>query len=340
MLSEKQTKEIRNHLEKAQNPLFFFDNDNDGLCGFLLLRRAYDRGKGVAVKSFPDLNESYLRKIDELNPDYVFILDKPIVAPEFILGLKERNIPVVWIDHHDVEVERESLDYVYYYNDTDTPVTYICWKVVENKEDMWIAMVGCISDNYLPDFAEEFAKENPDLFKKVDKAFDALYNTDIGKIGRVFNFGLKDSITKVVMMIKFLFKVKSPYDVLKESRENNFLWKRFEFLDGKYQKILEKAKNSVKDNLVFFEYSGDFSMSADLSNELSYLYPGKIVVVAYIMGEKVNVSFRGKNVLKITEKVINGLVGARGGGHRDATGASLSKGDLEEFKSRVEREVL
>lgn len=31
MLTEKQISEIREHLEKAQNPLFFFDND-DGLC--------------------------------------------------------------------------------------------------------------------------------------------------------------------------------------------------------------------------------------------------------------------------------------------------------------------
>ena len=31
MLTEKQLKEIREHLEKAQNPVFFFDNDADGL---------------------------------------------------------------------------------------------------------------------------------------------------------------------------------------------------------------------------------------------------------------------------------------------------------------------
>jgi single-stranded DNA-specific DHH superfamily exonuclease len=39
MLNDKQIDEIREHLEKAQNPLFFFDNDDDGLCSFLLLQR-------------------------------------------------------------------------------------------------------------------------------------------------------------------------------------------------------------------------------------------------------------------------------------------------------------
>jgi len=89
MLTEKQVKEIRTHLEKAQNPLFFFDNDPDGLCSYLLLRRAYGKGKGIPVRSFPDLNVGYFRRIEELNSDYVFILDKPIVSEEF---LKEAEI--------------------------------------------------------------------------------------------------------------------------------------------------------------------------------------------------------------------------------------------------------
>ena len=79
MLSKSKLEEIRKLLENSQNPLFFFDNDADGLCSFLILQRALGRGKGVAVKSFPDLNSSYLRKVNELNPDYVVILEKPRV---------------------------------------------------------------------------------------------------------------------------------------------------------------------------------------------------------------------------------------------------------------------
>ena len=39
MLNKKQIKEIREHLEKAQNPVFFYDSDADGLASFLLLAR-------------------------------------------------------------------------------------------------------------------------------------------------------------------------------------------------------------------------------------------------------------------------------------------------------------
>ena len=33
MLTKKQVGEIKEHLDKAQNPLFFFDNDLDGRVG-------------------------------------------------------------------------------------------------------------------------------------------------------------------------------------------------------------------------------------------------------------------------------------------------------------------
>ena len=49
MLTQKQIKEIREHLDKAQNPLFFFDNDVDGLTSFLILQRYIGSGRGIAV---------------------------------------------------------------------------------------------------------------------------------------------------------------------------------------------------------------------------------------------------------------------------------------------------
>ena len=83
MLTSKQISQIKVHLEKAQNPVFFFDNDVDGLCSFLLLQRYIERGKGVAIKSFPALDQNYFRKVEELNADYIFILDKPVVSEDF-----------------------------------------------------------------------------------------------------------------------------------------------------------------------------------------------------------------------------------------------------------------
>ena len=150
MLTEKQIKEIREHLERRKAPLFFFDNDADGLASFLLLlRRFINRGKGIAIKSFPELNVSYARKIHELNPDYIFVLDKPAVSSGFLEEVKNLNLPLVWIDHHNIG-KPESKD-IYYYNPyfndkTTEPVSYLCYKIAEKEEDLWIAMIGCIGD--------------------------------------------------------------------------------------------------------------------------------------------------------------------------------------------------
>ena len=47
MLTSKQIKEIRKALEEATNPLFFFDDDQDGIAAYLLLKRKYKKGKGI-----------------------------------------------------------------------------------------------------------------------------------------------------------------------------------------------------------------------------------------------------------------------------------------------------
>ena len=103
MLAKKQLDELKEHLEKAQNPIFYYDNDADGLCSFLILRRAFGKGYGVAVRSYPSLDGSYARKAKELGADYVFVLDKPVISPEFLKEIDEMQLPLVWADHHKQE---------------------------------------------------------------------------------------------------------------------------------------------------------------------------------------------------------------------------------------------
>lgn len=343
MLSSEQLQEIREHLEKSQNPLFFFDNDADGLCSFLLLRRAIGRGRGVAIKSFPDLNASYSRKISELKPDYVFILDKPIVAEGFLKEAQEHNLPVVWIDHHEIEFpDLSKFSLVNYYNSmqgekkSSEPVTYWAYKLAR-KEDLWLAIAGCIGDGFLPDFSQEAEKKYPELWKKVKTAFEGLYETQLGKISRILSYALKDRTSNVVKMLKFMFNF-SPEDVLDES-SRNFMLERFKQVNEKAQKLIEKASEQVKkEKLLYFQYGGDLSISADVANELFYRFPDKIIVVAYIKGTKANISIRGKNDIKeITLKAIEGIDGARGGGHKQAVGAQMNVEDLPKFKERFEK---
>lgn len=344
MLTDKQISEIRAHLEKAQNPVFYYDNDADGLCSYVLLRRFLERGYGVAVRSFPDLNKDYARKARELKADYVFVLDKHALSEDFLKEIREIGLPIVWIDHHDVPQQEQDKKTLWVYNSSKSgdkkgePVTYICYKVTGKKEDSWLGVVGCISDHYLPDFSLDFQKEYPDFWGKVEKPFDALYGTEIGKIAMALNFGLKDSTTNIVKLQNFLINRKNPGEVLEEVKENYYFRKKYTEIKKKYDELLKKAKKSVGEKMVFFEYSGDLSISSEVSNELSYLYSGKYIVVAYKKQGVVNLSLRGKGVKKILEKILEEIKGS-GGGHEDAVGARINLEDLGRFKELVEKEI-
>lgn len=347
MLNDKQIEEIREHLNKSQNPIFFFDNDCDGLMSFLLLRRYINRGRGVAIKSFPELDESYVRKVDEFNADYIFILDKPKVSEGFIIEAKKRNIPLVWIDHHDVEI-KEHDGYVQYYNPylinkTNEPISYISYKISGNSKDNWLALIGCIADNFLPDFYKEIRKEYSEItLIDPSSAFEILYNSEFGKLVLILSFAIKDRTTNVVSMINFLYNVRSPYDLLKEDDKNFKILKRYSQINGLYQKIMEKAKKVARASrkVVFFQYGGDMSLSADLANELCFRFPGKVIIVGYVKGAIVNISIRGNiDVRKITLDAIKNLDGATGGGHYYATGAKINLSDLDKFRDYFEKHV-
>jgi len=341
MLTEKQVLEIREHLEKAQNPIFFFDNDQDGLCSFLLLQRYLNKGKGIPVKSFPELDASYFKRAQELGSDYIFILDKPLVSESFWKEIEQVNLPVVYIDHHDIQIKIPS--FVNYYNPiynepkTNEPVSALCYQVTQKKDDIWIAVLGCISDRFFPDFYSEFKKQYPELAYKSEDAFDIYYKSEFGKIDRMLSAGLKDKTGNVIFMLKFLMKAKSPYDILEQSKSNYIMHQRFEQLDKKYQRLLKEAieANTDSKKLLFFQYGGDLSISAELSNELNYKFPDKYVVVMYIKGVKANISGRGKKIKGIILKAISGIEGASGGGHEDAVGAQVRIEDIETFRKRL-----
>ncbi|NCN51536.1 DHH family phosphoesterase [archaeon] len=342
MLDKEEILKVREHLEKAQSPLFYFDNDQDGLCSYLLLRRFYNKGNGVPVKTSP-LGMEYIRRIDEFYPDYVFILDQPTVSNEFFEAIRQKNIPIVWIDHH--EVDKDSLpDYVNYFNPlysskkSSEPVTKICYEITKRKEDLWISIAGCLSDKFFPKEYNEFSKLYPDLSLDSKDPFKLFYESGIGKLSRMIGMGLKDRTSLVMKMIRFLIQARTPYEVLEEKSENINLHRRFNEINSKLQKLVNKAKSEITlSKLLFFKYSGDTSMSSDLSNKLSYEIPEKFIVVAFLRGSRVNISIRGKNAKKTIKKAIKEFSLAKFGGHKDAVGAQMNEDELDKFKENIEK---
>ena len=337
MLSKKQYQQIRDDLDTCKKPLFFFHDDADGLCSFLLFYRYVREGKGVIIKTAPRIDEKFLRKVEEYDPDKIFILDIAIVEQEFIDSVKQK---IIWIDHHQ-PLDR---DRVLYFNprisdhEDNFPVSYLCYKVV--KRDLWLAMTGCVGDWFFPDFADKFRKEFPDLLPKdVNDPEDALFHSRIGDLVNMIQFSLKGKTSDVMKSIKTMTRIDSPYEILNQTTPSGkFIFKRFSGIDKDYQKLRKQALAvKPKGNLFLFRYPHQtYSFTKELANELLHLKPNKIILIAREKGDEVKISLRSKKyvILQLLNQALIGVSGY-GGGHEHACGGNIQKDDFDQFVDQL-----
>ncbi len=346
MLSVEQIRFLREELETAKNPLFIHDDDADGLCSFLLLYRFKKLGRGLALKTAPKLDHRLVNKVLEINPDKIFVLDVPIVEQEFIDAVMR---PIFWIDHHQ-PLKREHIHYfnpriadANAYVPTSRMAYQVTGDVAGNPLDLWIATSGCIADWYMPDFIDSFVLKYPTYLSEKKDLTDAMYYQKLGKLVKMFFFLLKGKSQDVHKSIKILMRLESPDEVfLQTTAQGNFLWKRFEMLDHKYEGLLKLAKKEVtKSKLVLFYYTEtEWSFTANLANELMALYPQKVIIIARKKSGEYKSSLRAQfPILSAVEKALEGVQGY-GGGHQNACGAVIKEEDWEkflgQFKSQVE----
>ena len=339
-LTEKDYSKIREELDNCKNPIYFFDDDPDGLSSFLLLYRYKREGHGIVAKTHPKLDARSAPKIEEYDADKVFVLDVANLEQDFIDASK---VPVIWIDHHG-PYERNN---VKYFNPrlidehANIPTTYMCYKVVQ--QDLWIAMLGCIADYYLPDFIEDFKKEYPGLMNNEKSVGEIYFNTKLGELIKVFSFCLKGKTSEATKNIKVLTRIKSPNEILdQETAQGKFIFKRYEKIKKMYDNLLEDAlKESSKGKVFVFTYDSDkMSFTSDISNELQHRFPDKLIIVGRKKDDDVRMSLRSKNILipPLLEKALNGLEGY-GGGHEFACGANVKQDDLKEFVDRLRKYI-
>lgn len=337
-LSKIEIQQLRDHLDSCKKPLFFFDDDQDGLCSFLQLYRYKKEGKGIIVKTTPKLGTVFVKKVQEFQPDKIFILDLAVVEQDF---LDEMKVPVIWIDHHG-PFERSN---VKYFNprisnrEDNHPTSYMCHQIA--MRDLWIAAVGCIADWFMPPFIREFQQKFPDLIDKPYKTpGDILYNSKLGHLIRIFSFVLKGRTDDVMKSIKVLTRIESPYEILnQETAQGRLIHKRYEQANKIYEPLIKDVLMTVEktdDKFVFFTYKDDkTSFTSDLSNEAIYRHPDRIILIAREKNDEMKCSLRsGKIILPpLIEKSLAGLDGY-GGGHELACGLNIKSHHFEEFVKR------
>jgi hypothetical protein len=340
MLTEKEILDARKLLQDAVNPLYLFDDDTDGLSSFLVLRKKFGRGVGIPIKTSPELDAVYASKVDEIQPDLVVILDKPLVAKEFF---DKVNVPVMWVDHHPVTAVKN----VHYFNprvhdnNDARPTTYQCYLI--SGEESWESLIGCLGDWYLPDFYGDFLKKYPDLLKPAKDAGEIIYETKFGQLTRIFMFLLKGKSDEIRKNISTLLKIQTPWETLDSATpQGKYLMKKIEKPMKEYKELLSNAvKEATDENLLVFIYPGSKnSYTGELANELFYQFPKKLIIVGREKNSEIKMSLRSNN-LKLPLIIEKALVGVKGygGGHDQASGGCVSQNDFERFIKNIKDEM-
>lgn len=334
-------KKIRNLLLESTRPIFLFDDDPDGLSAFLILYDLVKAGKGLPLKGNV-LNETFAEKINNYQADLVIILDKHDVEQEFIDAIKTK---IIWIDHH----EPKKPHGVIYLNPriknkkNNKPTSQLAYEI--NPEKEWIASTGIISDWVIPPkrIRQKLEKKYPELLPEtINEAPEGLFNTKLGEIARIFSFNLKGKISDVTTSIKILTRIKDPYELLeKKHSQARLIMKKYEQHLAKYNETIENIEIKEEDPLIIYTYDNSKnSYTTDLSNELLYKNPDKIIIIARESNNSYKCSLRASKIRidKILEKTFEEVRG-EGGGHEHACGAVIPSEEFERFIKKIRKEI-
>ena len=138
-------------------------------------------------------------------------------------------------------------------------------------------------------------------------------------------------------------RINDPYEILEgTSSQGKFLLKHATKAKREYDLLLAQArKNAGRSKFFLFTYSADqTSYTKELSNELLYLYPKKIIMIGRVKSGEYKLSLRSsdKEIPPALEKAFEGVEGY-GGGHEHACGACVKEEDwdtfLEQFKKAM-----
>ncbi len=321
----------RQMLEESHNPLFFYHDDPDGLCSFLLLRKSYQKGHGHIIKASPYLSADFLPRIEEHKSDLIVVLDIAHIEEDFIAQAK---LPIIWIDHHEPNEKRGTL----YINPRmlddpqNLPVSWLCHQIT--KQDAWLGIAGCVSDWVIPPDLTPVSE----LVSEPYTPAHLLFETPLGTLIKVLSFNLKGQHADVKAAVSTFLKINNPDEILTQSSaQGKFLWKKYQKMNREYEDLLGQALSQRKEDpfLLFLYHESKTSLTKDLSNEVYAKNPDKTIMLGREKAGKVMFSLRSvKNLPPALERALVGLDG-RGGGHEHACGGWINQDDFPEMLSRL-----
>jgi hypothetical protein len=244
-------------ISSAERPIFFFDDDVDGLCSFLVLYRMMRAGKGHIMKTKPVVEHHLLRNVQDYNADLVVILDMPNVDPGFV---DECPVPIIWLDHHEPASYAGEALYInpLEHNKQAYPTSYWAYLIAEDEENLWRAETGVISDwQIVPPLHEEAQERLASLVPKGHtKPQEFLFDSPIGNLIKIFMFNLKGSSSDVRKSINTLTRIETAEEILEQKTPaGKFIYKRYLNLVSEYDKLLSDiTSKEYPGSIVLYRY--------------------------------------------------------------------------------------
>ena len=136
-------------------------------------------------------------------------------------------------------------------------------------------------------------------------------------------------------------KIESPYEILNQETEaGKKIYKAYEKINIEYELLIAEADKSIyKEKLIAFTYSSHLSMTKDISNEMLFRHPDKVIIVGRENEDEVKMSLRSSTpILPALKKTFESVPGF-GGGHEHACGAVVKKKDFADFIETFSREL-
>jgi len=320
-------------IEPTDKLSLIYHTDVDGLVSAALTFIAFRR-LGIKFSKIIARNTEGRKEVpkDLKRCDKAIILDLPL---EDFQALKSSNKDILIIDHHpSKDMNTEKIVYVnprLGKKENYQPTSYIAYKffsnIVDLKDKEWLSIIGTIGD-----FGFEDCKDLLKKWVKIKKKSEIL-NTKFWKIatkirGAILELG-RNSTLKILISSKNMEKLNKNEKILSSYKKYEKIYRKTK------EEFWRTAKEFKKLNLVISRISQ--KIGSDLTNEISAMYPNKIIILLEKRdnGYKVHARYQKGEIHlgNLMKKCCNG------GGHRQAAGGSIEARDLEDFEKKLIKEL-
>lgn len=311
-------------------------DDLDGFAsGILFYDFCIKKGcKDISYHIF-NLSQSKLENFQLEDKNIILIADLgPNVIEKGIQHWLNKGKKIFYTDHHQKDTELpKSKNFLELrtleqgYIPSSRTVFELTQK--ENKEKKWLAISGVITD------AGQKYSENTKFINE----FLEEHGLKIEQYAEQYAYPLSQTINyfykKPERAFELLQKIKTFQEIEKIREYSKKVKKEIDF---HIKQVKEKSERLG--NINFYYFNPKFPIKSTITSIVSTENPNEIYVFAIpVEHEKISLSARSQSgkadMIELLKKATEKIKDAKSGGHKNAAGGTISKGNLEKFKENL-----